>query len=300
MAASRRRLWLSGFALATAALFVAAAAWRASRTTATLGTPAGPAQDEGRAPLARPEASRTLNTCPICGRRSVFRQFRIPTVLKEKEICGSCGAFARHRLLYLFLQERTDLFTKAYRVIEFSPTAGLAKALRAKPNLRYVTSEYGPGADLDQDLTNLKLPDGSFDVAICFHVLEHIPDDRKAMRELYRILEPGGWAVVQVPLRSQPDTLEDPAFDTPRERLEHYRQEDHVRYYGAEDFADRLTQAGFQVQVVQIEEFARSLGAEKVREYALRLDQKIYLLRKREARARPGKRAKGPTPLPSR
>jgi ubiquinone/menaquinone biosynthesis C-methylase UbiE len=130
---------------------------------------------------------------------------------------------------------------------------------------------------LQLDLTRLTLPDESWDVVICYHVFEHIPDDRAAMREMYRVLKPGGWAVVQVPVRDVPETLEDPTVQTAEERVRLFGQRDHVRYYGWRDFADRLEDAGFEVT---IERFGRELSAEDVKTYALNPNERIYHLRK--------------------
>lgn len=112
---------------------------------------------------------------------------------------------------------------------------------------------------------------------IAYHVLEHIPDDRRAMREMFRVLKPGGWAAVQVPIRDAPDTYEDASVDTDEERTEKFGQFDHVRHYGWQDFADRLTQAGF---AVTIERFGHELSDSAIKEFALDRDEHIYLLRK--------------------
>ena len=218
------------------------------------------------------------NTCPICGERSVFRTAgRKP---RPRGACTVCGSLERHRLLYLYLEQKTDLFEAELSVLHFSPVRGLAKALKAKQNLNYVVSEYDRPADLQLDLTDLALPDDSWDVLICYHVLEHITEDRKAMSEMYRVLKPGGWAVVQVPVREQPDSLEDPSIQRPEQREQMFGQHDHVRYYGWKDFADRLEQAGFEVT---IERFGRGLSDELVREYSVFPDERIYLLRKPES-----------------
>jgi SAM-dependent methyltransferase len=98
------------------------------------------------------------------------------------------------------------------------------------------------------DLTDIQYPDGAFDIVMVSHVLEHIPDDRRAMRELRRVTSPGGWALLQVPLRDGP-TLEDPSITDPDERVRAFGQADHVRMYGP-DIAERLTQGGFRVEVL--------------------------------------------------
>jgi SAM-dependent methyltransferase len=179
----------------------------------------------------------------------------------------------------LFLQQKTNLFTDSLSVLHFSPERGLSEALRAKANLNYATSWYEADrpANFHLDLTSLALPSESWDVVIAYHILEHITEDVKAMREIYRVLKPGGWAVLQVPVRDQPDSLEDPSIVTDRARNEMFGQHDHVRYYGWKDFSDRLVTAGFKVT---IERFGRELSDEMMREFALDRDERIYVARK--------------------
>ena len=100
---------------------------------------------------------------------------------------------------------------------------------------------------VEMDITDIQYPDDSFDAIYCSHVLEHVPDDAKAMSELYRVLKPGGWAILAVPIRGD-TTFEDPTTTEPEERERLFGQSDHVRYYG-KDFKDRLEAAGFEVKV---------------------------------------------------
>jgi SAM-dependent methyltransferase len=132
------------------------------------------------------------------------------------------------------------------------------------------------------DITDIHYPDNSFDVIYCSHVLEHVTDDRKAMRELARVLKPGGWALIAVPFFFAPGktvfrdrTFEDPKVTTPAEREGVYGQNDHVRAYGL-DFPDRLRESGFDVTVVT---FPSSFSEEMVRKHGLSREN-IYLCRK--------------------
>jgi SAM-dependent methyltransferase len=217
------------------------------------------------------------HTCPVCGQRSIFAPFGDPP--RPAAMCAVCGALERHRLLYLYLQDNTTLFSDKLSVLHFSPEPGLSATLKAKSNLTYATSWYEPDrpADFHLDLTNLAQPDASWDVVIAYHVFEHIPDDRTAMRELFRVVKPGGWAVLQVPLREGPDSIEDPTVETNEERDHRFGQWDHVRYYGWQDFADRLTEAGFDVH---IERPGRELSDDAIHQYALSRDERIYIARK--------------------
>jgi SAM-dependent methyltransferase len=215
--------------------------------------------------------------CPICRRRSVFRPFGDPP--RTNAECPNCGSLERHRLLFLYLRDRTPLFRERLSVLHFSPEAGLRARFQALPLLTYRTSWYESDrpADYHLDLTRLTQPDASWDVVIAYHIFEHIPDDQAGLRELFRVLKPGGWAVLQVPVREGSTLENDPTVDTDAERNAVYGQHDHVRFYGWKDFADRLTAAGFDVEIVRY-------GAEQpddiVRQYALDRNERIYIARK--------------------
>ncbi len=200
--------------------------------------------------LTRQDASDRA-FCPCCG--GSFRSFISggPN-LRPNACCPRCGSLERHRLLWLYLQQKTNLFRDKLRVLHFAPEKIFQDALRTLPNLDYVSADlYSPLAMVKMDITDITFPDDSFDVILCSHVLEHIPDDRKAMAELYRVLKPGGWAILQVPIDPKLDTTyEDPSIVTPEERKRHFGQDDHVRWYGR-DYGDRLKQAGFNLRLDQ-------------------------------------------------
>jgi SAM-dependent methyltransferase len=150
----------------------------------------------------------------------------------------------------VYLRERTDLFSAERRVLHVGPEWALERILRPLPNLHYVSGDLGSARAMERlDVTDLPYSEGSFDVVVCSHVLEHVPDDRRAMSELRRVLRPGGYAILLVPLdATRAETLEDPSIVTPEARAREYWQADHVRLYGR-DFKERLEEAGFQVTV---------------------------------------------------
>lgn len=214
--------------------------------------------------------------CPCCGGR--FREF-MPGRDPNNPICPRCGAQARHRALWLYLHERTDLFSgKGLRVLHFAPERALGRALASAPGLRYVSADlHDPAAMEHFDITGIPHPDGSFDAILCIHVLEHVEDDRQAMRELRRILAPDGSAIVLVPLDlDRAETYEDPSITHPAERERAFWQADHLRLYGR-DFADRLSEAGFEVTV---DRWVRGLDPATIQRHGLFSLEDMYVCRR--------------------
>jgi Methyltransferase domain len=181
---------------------------------------------------------------PICGRS--FWRFAPGPRERPQAYCPACRSAERHRVLYLFLHRRTDVFKRPMRVLHVAPEAGIQERLREVPAIDYVSTDLDPAAAMvAADLTDLPFEDESFDLVICNHVLEHIPDDVAAMRELRRVLDRRGFAVMQHPIDAgRAETFEDWSVIEPAAREEAFFQNDHVRIYGR-DFADRLSEAGF-------------------------------------------------------
>jgi len=167
-------------------------------------------------------------------------------------------------------------------MLHVAPERSLGVILRSTPNLDYLSGDLDPKAAMVQmDITDIHYPDNSFDVIYCSHVLEHVPADRTAMRELARVLKPGGWAVLAVPITRQ-QTLEDARVTSQADRTRLFGQSDHVRAYGA-DFADRLRECGFEVM---IDSFAASLDDATVYKYGLSREN-INVCRKSHIRKSP-------------
>ena len=162
-------------------------------------------------------------------------------------MCRNCGSMERHRLCWLWLARSGVLDSGLRTIAHFAPDRGIAARLRALPNVEYRTADLQEGrADEQVDVTNIPWADGSIDLLICSHVLEHVPDDRQAMRELCRVLSPTGYALLEVPVIAE-TTREDPTLTDPAERLRQFGQADHVRVYGR-DYYDRLHESGFVVE----------------------------------------------------
>lgn len=168
---------------------------------------------------------------------------------RDNALCPGTNSLERHRLLWLYLKDYTDFFTKQQKVLHVAPEQCFYGRFRKMKHLDYTTADlFSPLADLKFDIQDIPLEDNSYDTIFCNHVLEHVDDDAKAMREFYRILKPGGLAIMQVPL--DPDyevTDEDPSVVDPAEREKRFKQYDHVRLYG-QDYPNRLRTAGFKVK----------------------------------------------------
>ena len=165
-------------------------------------------------------------------------------------MCPYCGSLERHRLVWLYLTRRSELFTCGpMKLLHLAPEPCLEHRLHQRLGEGYLSADlHDPRAMVKADIMALPFADASFDVVYCSHVLEHVADDRRALREIRRVLREGGWALILVPVHAGP-TLEDPAVTDAAERERRFGQADHVRRYG-EDFAVRLRQAGFAVTVV--------------------------------------------------
>ncbi len=179
--------------------------------------------------------------CPCCGGR--FRRMSRRRLSGWGGICPRCRSHPRHRAIALLLA-RGEL--PGRRLLHFAPEPLFDPVFARLPDVERVTADLHAPADLRLDISDMDLPDGSFDLILCSHVLEHVPDDRAAMSELHRVLTPGGLALVLVPYRPEVTTYEDPSIVSPLGRMVAFGQQDHVRIYGS-DLRERLAEAGFEV-----------------------------------------------------
>lgn len=186
--------------------------------------------------------------CPICSREFVSWLHN-----HKDEMCPYCRTVCRHRMLCLYLQNFYKSSNNVVKVLFFAPDWGLERWFRLHNNFQCVTTDQSaPNVDFHADITNLfSVENDSYDLVICCHVLEHVPNDLKAISELFRILCDGGTALIQVPYNPSSHTDEDPSISDPLEREQHFGQFDHVRSYG-HDIINRLRMPGFMVEKVNL------------------------------------------------
>jgi hypothetical protein len=202
----------------------------------------------GRRVIDRIDPTR-YHECLCCGQLAVaFLPHGVK--VRENARCPNCGAVERHRLQWLFFRDGTNLFSASgpLEVLHFAPEAGLQNRLKSMPHINYHGADLkSPRASEHFDICSIPYPDDSFDVILCSHVLEHVPDDRKAMAELFRVMKPGGWGLIEVPWDpSLEETEEDPTVTSDEERIRLYGNKGHLRRYGR-DYPDRLRSVGFEV-----------------------------------------------------
>lgn len=199
---------------------------------------------------------------------------------RENALCPNCLSLERHRLLWFYLIRKTTLLEQRPKLLHAAPEVALMRKLKelykdSKQN--YVTADLeSPLADMHFDIQQIPLTDGSFDAVICNHIMEHVEDDLKAMRELCRVLRPGGWGIILSPVDlGRETTFEDNSITDPDERTRIFGQYDHRRIYGR-DYAERLAEAGFEVEDC---DYRSEFTPEEQSLYAL-CDDHIYFVRK--------------------
>ncbi len=217
-------------------------------------------------------------TCNICGHH--YRQF-LPYGRKARAnaLCPHCLSLERHRMIWWFLQERTDFFTAKLKILHIAPELCFSKRFTAVHGDDYLTADLeSPLARVKLDVMAMPFSDNEFDVVFCNHVMEHVADDLKAMQEIYRVMRPGGWGILQVPLfHPLPETTyEDHNITDPQGREKAFGQSDHVRLYG-KDYSSRLAAAGFKTEEIWL---SRELPPEIVARHALPLDEPVFLVKK--------------------
>jgi SAM-dependent methyltransferase len=217
---------------------------------------------------------RSDRECPICGFTGRFHAVGTPPRWDGR--CPSCGSRERHRLFQLYLNQLGTSLNDFGKILHVAPERHVRRMLADHPG--YFSADIVEGkADLKMDIADLRFQDGELDMIIANHVLEHVPDDHRAMAEIGRCLSPRGIAVLTVPqVWSRPTTYENTQLGSQQERYAHYQDADHLRYYGA-DFDQVLARAsGLEVEVWRMpqEEEAR---------YGLYRDDVLFIGRKPSA-----------------
>ncbi|WP_088833320.1 glycosyltransferase [Paenibacillus tyrfis] len=229
------------------------------------------------------------HTCPYCRQnfdsfipwddRHDFPRCTFEMWNKLTAICPVCIALDRERLYKLYIEKETDLIYSEKAILHIAPEKNMRSWLKSFSNLKYTCGDLYPNDQETEklDVTNIHYPDETFDVVFCSHVLEHVPDDRLAMRELFRVLKKNGWGILQVPIGlSISSTFEDFSITTDSGRLEAFGQEDHVRIY-AKDYVNRLEEAGFKVIEYNL---AEKHGIEEAKKYGLSPNDVLYIVNK--------------------
>ena len=217
-------------------------------------------------------------TDPIDGQS--FRSFLPYGYGKQRNnaLSPSTLSLERHRLLWLYLKSETDFFTSKLKVLHFAPEQAFYKKFRRLENLEYITTDLNsPIADVKADICNLPFKNNEFDIILCNHVLEHIPNDTLAMQELYRVLKSGGWGIFQIPQDlNRETTFEDDSITNKKERAKLFGQYDHVRVYGR-DYFDKLRSIGFKVEEV---DYSLTLSEEEINKFCLAKGEIIPVVHK--------------------
>lgn len=217
--------------------------------------------------------------CVVCGRH--YKKFlpygRINP--RPNALCPNCLSLERHRLIWLYLKKETNFFSAPLNVLHIAPEHCFMKLFEKQHGSNYITADIeSPLAKVKMDIHTMPFEQNKFDVVLCNHVLEHVKDDIQALKEIHRVLKPGGWAVLQVPFFSPvPDTtFEDASITDPREREKVFGQDDHVRKYG-HDYPNRIRQGGL---LAEENKLAQNLEPQLSFRYGLQASEVLYIAKK--------------------
>lgn len=216
--------------------------------------------------------------CPVCEHK--FKKFLPYGRLNPREnaLCPNCLALERHRLMYLYLKGKTNFFTQNHELLHVAPEYCFINRFEKLENIKYITADIeSPLAKVKMNIEEIQFPDNSFDIIFCNHVLEHVENFDKAVQELYRVLRPGGWAIMQSPQdMNLLETIFDHTITDPRERERIFLQSDHLRLFG-QNYGHELSKNGFKVTE---DKFVTEMPLEQAKRYALPMEEIVYFCEK--------------------
>lgn len=218
--------------------------------------------------------------CPVCERKfSKFLSYGSNVAHRENVLCPYDLTLERHRLMYLYLKQESNFFTaENLAVLHMAPEQCFIGIFKKQSNLEYVTADIeSPIAELHFDLHNIPLEENRFDVVFCNHVMEHVEDPIQCMKELYRVMKKGAWAIMQVPQDFRRDkTYEDANIIDPKEREQHFWQKDHLRLFG-KDYPQWLEKAGF---IVDEFDLTKHFDMNEINRFRLMQGEILYIAKK--------------------
>lgn len=218
--------------------------------------------------------------CPVCERSfSKFLSYGSNVAHRENVLCPYDLTLERHRLMWLYLKKESNFFTaEGLKVLHIAPEQCFLPLFKKQSNLSYLTGDLeSPIADIHFDLHAIPLEDNRFDVVFCNHVMEHVKDPIQCMKEIYRVMNKGGWAIMQVPQDfNRTETYEDASITSPEDREKHFWQKDHVRLFG-KDYPQWLEKAGFKVTEFNLN---NHFSNEEIERYRLMKGEVLYIAHK--------------------
>lgn len=217
--------------------------------------------------------------CPVCEKSfKKFLSYGSKVAQRDNVLCPYDLTLERHRLMWLYLKDHSNFMTEKLDVLHIAPEQCFHARFKAQENLKYLTGDLeSPIADMHFDLHSIPLEENRFDVVFCNHVLEHVDDALQCMKELFRVMKPGGWGIMQVPQDiTRKETYEDASITSPEDREKHYWQKDHVRLFGL-DYPEWLKKAGFTVTEFKPTE---NYSKEQIARYRLQEGEVLYIVSK--------------------
>ena len=205
--------------------------------------------------------------CPVCEKNfRKFLSYGSNKAHRENVLCPYDLTLERHRLMWLYLKTTNFFIQESLKVLHIAPEQCFYPIFKKQRNLDYTTADLeSPLADIHFDLHSIPLEDNSYDTIFCNHVLEHVEDDLQCIKELYRVMKPGGWGIFQVPIDyNNSNTYEDKSITDPKERELHFWQKDHLRLFGL-DYPRRLEEGGFKIEIFDPKKSLSDVNYEKLR-----------------------------------